>query len=149
MSILGRLLLVLAACGFSFTMDADAKPLYLCDDGQTVLLTDRKELGCPVYTPQGELITVPDGATWADVEWAAATQHPEAFQPRPERRVTSTVAKDLCHNPWPDLKLQPLGNVDTQTQSDLAGLRRWSRIGSLIRDLCERYMAQGISPRTK
>ncbi len=75
--------------------------------------------------------------------WEAATQHPEAFQPQPERRVTSTVAKDLCHNPWPDLKLQPHGNVDAQTQSDLAGLRRWSRIGSLISDPCERYMAQG------
>ena len=26
-------------------LDADAKPLYRCDDGRTVLLTDRAELG--------------------------------------------------------------------------------------------------------
>ena len=149
MDILRHFLFVLAVFGFTFTIAADAKPLFLCDDGKTVVLTDRAELGCPVYKAKGELITVPDGATWADVEWAAATQHPEAFQPQPERRVTSTVAKGLCHNPWPDLKLRPHGDVDAHTKSDLAKWRRWSRIGSLIRDPCERYMAQGVSPRTK
>ena len=83
MCILGRILFVLVVCGFSFTMDADAKPLFLCDDGTTVLLTDRAELGCPVYTPKGELITVPDGATWADVQWAVALKHAARSTPSP------------------------------------------------------------------
>ena len=46
--------------------------LYLCDHSTTVLLTDRAELGCPVYKAKGEPITVPDSATWADVGWAVA-----------------------------------------------------------------------------
>ncbi len=83
MCIMGRILLVLAVFGFTFTIDADAKPLCLCDDGKTVLLTDRAELGCPVYKPEGELITVPDGATWADVEWAVALKQPARSTPSP------------------------------------------------------------------
>ncbi len=83
MFIMGRILLVLAVFGFTFTIDADAKPLYLCDDGKTVLLKDRAELGCPVYQPKAGLITVPDGATWADVEWAVALKQAARSTPSP------------------------------------------------------------------
>ncbi len=63
MGILRHSLFMLAVCWFSFTLDAEAKTLYVCDDGRTVLLTDRAELGCQVYKPKAELFTVPDGGT--------------------------------------------------------------------------------------
>ncbi|MFQ5938198.1 MAG: hypothetical protein ACE5LB_17485, partial [Acidiferrobacterales bacterium] len=64
------LLVTLSVLLFAWT--AEAKTLYLCDDGETLLLTDDVSLGCPVYTPFADLIRVPDGATWNDVEWAVA-----------------------------------------------------------------------------
>ncbi len=91
MDILRHFLFVLTVCWFSFTLDAEAKTLYVCDDGRTVLLTDRAELGCPVYKPKGELITVPDGATWADVEWAVALKLAENA---PQRSTPSLRIRD-------------------------------------------------------
>ncbi len=118
---------MLAVCWLAFTLDAEAKTLYVCDDGRTVLFTDRAELGCPVYTPKAELIIVPDGATWADVKAAVAAVESEAFQPQAKSSKamrTEEAREDRCQ--W------------------------WSVIGSSLTDGCDGDVpssgwAQGLS----
>ncbi len=137
---MGRILLVLAVFGFTFTIDADAKPLYLCDDGKTVLLTDRAELGCPVYTPKGELITVPDGATWADVKWAVATKQADRL---PARRSADRT-QDVCRE-WIDLNLRTNGGY----QVDVEDAQRWVTLSRIVIDtnICEGYLGSEVFPR--
>ncbi len=143
MGIMGRLLLVLAVCGFSFTLDAEAKPLFLCDDGTTVLLTDRAELGCPVYKPKAELITVLDGATWADVEWAVATKQ-AARSPGTSRRSAKST-QDVCRE-WVDLNLRTNGGFDMETDENT---RRWLALSQIVTEtnLCEGYIGRKVFPR--
>ncbi len=84
-----RILSLFVVAYLPFAVAAEAQSLFLCDDGRTVLLTDQASRGCPVFIPQAELIVVPDGSTWADVEWAVASRRPEAFQPKGVRRPFS------------------------------------------------------------
>ncbi len=138
MFIMGRILLVLAVFGFTFTIDA--KPLYLCDDGKTVLLKDRAELGCPVYKPKGdELITVPDGATWADVEWAVALKQAVQSKPSPRMRVSR------CEE-WIDLILRSDGGLDLETAENT---RRWLVLSRIVTttNLCEEYFTREVYPK--
>ncbi len=139
MFIMGRILLVLAVFGFTFTIDADAKPLYLCDDGKTVLLKDRAELGCPVYQPKAGLITVPDGATWADVEWAVALKQAARSKPSPRMRVSR------CEE-WIDLILRSDGGLDMETAENT---RRWLVLSRIVTttNLCEEYFTREVYPK--
>lgn len=111
MGVITTILSLLLVSVVSFEAFVNAKPLFLCDDGQTVLLTDRESQGCPEYAPQTELITVPEGSTWADIEWAVAITSPEAYEPRPESTQTARVPlSDLCRE-WVDLNLRTRGGV--------------------------------------
>ena len=139
MGIMGRIFLVLVVCGFAFTMDAEAKPLFLCDDGATVLLTDRAELGCPVYQPKAELITVPDGATWADVQGAVALKQAARSTSTPHMRAS------LCEE-WIDLNLRTDGGLDMETAENT---RRWLALSRIVTttNLCEEYLTKQVYPR--
>ncbi len=143
MVIVRHIVFVLAVCWFSFTLDADAKPLVLCDDGKTVLLTDRAELGCPVYTPKGELITVPDGATWADVEWAAALKLAEVVPPgsKPSPAMRAGVCRE-----WGDLNLLTDNRLGMETDEDT---RRWLALSRIVTttNLCEEYLTKEVYPK--
>ncbi len=139
MGVLGRSLFLLTVCWFSFTIDADAKPLFLCDDGKTVLLTDRAELGCPVYKPKAELITVPDGAMWADVQWAVALKQAAQSKPSPRMRA------GLCEE-WVDLNLRTDGGLDMETAENT---RRWLALSRIVTssNLCEEYLTKQVYPK--
>ncbi len=139
MGVLGRSLFLLTVCWFSFTIDADAKPLFLCDDGKTVLLTDRAELGCPVYKPKAELFTVPDGATWTDVKWAVALKLAENEQ----RQVTAASRNRAqpCEE-WADLNLPTDGKLDEPTRR----LLELSRIVTPT-NLCEEHLPKEVYPK--
>ena len=139
MGVLGRSLFLLTVCWFSFTLDAEAKPLYVCDDGGTVLLTDRAELGCPAYKPKGELFIVPDGATWADVEWAVALKQAAQSKPSPRMRA------GLCQE-WIDLNLRTNGGLDMETTENT---RRWRALSRIVTptNLCEEYLTKEAYPK--
>jgi len=141
MGVLGRSLFLLTVCWFSFTIDADAKPLFLCDDGKTVLLTDRAELGCPVYKPKGELITVPDGATWADVEWAVALKLAENT---PQRSAPSPRMRAQPCNEWGDLNLPTDGELEMDEPT-----RRLLELSRIVTptNLCEEYLTKEVYPK--
>ncbi len=143
MGVLRHICFVLAVLGFTLAIDAEAKPLFLCDDGQTVLLTDRAELGCPGYKPKGELITVPDGATWADVEWAVALKLAEAVPPgsKPSPAMRAGVCRE-----WGDLNLGTEGGPDMETDEDT---RRWLALSRIVRttNLCEEYFTREVYPK--
>ncbi len=141
MVVLRHFLFVLAVCGFSFTLDADAKPLYLCDDGRTELLTDRAELGCPAYEPKGSLLTVPDGATWADVEWAVALKLAENA---PQRSTLSSRMRAQPCEEWGNLTLPTDGELELDEPT--RRLLELSRIVTPI-NLCEEYLTKEAYPK--
>ncbi len=141
MGILRHFLFVLTVCWFSFTLDAEAKTLYVCDDGRTVLLTDRAELGCPAYKPKGKLLIVPDGATWADVEWAVALKQAENA---PQRSTPSPRIRAQSCEEWRDLNLpRDAGLEMDETTRQLLEL---SRIVTPT-NLCEEYRDKQVYPR--
>ena len=134
----------------SVAMPEQAVTLYACDDGQTVLLTDNASLGCPVYEPQAQLITVRDGATWAEVEWAVATSNPEAFQPReqPTRIVQPEAARrDVCQQ-WIDLNRMTDGTLD---MGGTANTQTWLALSRIVTatNLCEEYMDRPVYPQIR
>ena len=143
MAIMRRILLLFVVCWFASPLAAEAKALYLCDDGTTVLLSDNGSLGCPAYAPQAELITVPDGATWADVQWAVATNNAEAFQPRTP--LPARVRTDVCAL-WQDLNLRTDGGLDMETAEQT---RRWLALSKIVTGtgLCEAYITKEVYPR--
>ncbi len=142
MVVLRHFLFVLAVCGFSFTLDAEAKTLYVSDDGSTVLLTDRAELGCPAYEPKGSLLTVPDGATWADVEWAVALKLAENEQQRsaPSPRLRAQP----CDDEWGDLSLPADGELELDEPT-----RRLLELSRIVTptNLCEEYLTKEAYPK--
>ncbi len=143
MSILRHFLFLLAVGWFSFTLDAEAKTLYVCDDGRTVLLTDRAELGCPAYKPKGELLIVPDGATWADVKWAVALEQAENAPQRstPSARLRAQPCDDT---EWGDLSLPTDGELELDEPT--RRLLELSRIVTPI-NLCEEYLTKEVDPK--
>ncbi len=140
MGILRHSLFVLVVCWFSFTLDAEAKTLYVCDDGRTVLLTDRAELGCPAYKPKGELFIVPDGATWADVEWAVALKLAENA---PHRAMPSPRIRTQPCEEWRNLSLPRDGELDMKMDEATRELLELSRIVTPT-NLCEEYLDKQV-----
>ena len=121
-------------------VEAQAKELYVCDEGDSVLLTDQKELGCPTYEPQGDLTTVPDGATWADVKWAVAVKLAE--RPSPAMQRAERVRTDPCAQ-WLDLELPPDSGLDQTTAENTRKWTAWSRIVP-VTDLCKEYLHKDL-----
>ncbi len=137
------LFFLVGLCHIAASAETEAKPLYLCDNGETLLLTDKASLGCPLYRPQAELIVVPDGATWADVEWAVATKQAESIPPTTRRSAEMT--KDLCRE-WVDLNLRTDGGLDMETDENT---RRWLALSRIVTEtnLCEEYIGKEVYPR--
>ena len=127
----------------SLATEAKAKPLYVCDDGTTVLLTDDTSRGCPAYEPQAELITVPKGATWDDVEWAVALKLAERPSPAVQRR--QQVLADPCAL-WLDLNLSTDGGLDMKTSENS---RKWLALSRIVTatNICEEYISRGVYPK--
>lgn len=127
----------------SLATEAHAKPLYLCDDGTTVLLTDDASRNCPVYEPRADLITVPAGSTWDDVEWAVAVKQAERPSPAAQRR--QKVLADACAL-WLDLNLETDGGVDMQTAENT---RKWLALSRIVTatNICDEYLTKEIYPR--
>lgn len=123
--------------------EVDAKPLYLCDDGATVLLTDDASRGCPVYEPRAELITVPAGSTWEDVEWAVAVKLAE--RPSPVSRRRQQVLDDVCAL-WLDLNLSTDGGLDMRTTEHT---RKWLALSRIVTatNVCEGSLRKDLFPR--
>jgi hypothetical protein len=126
----------------SCATDREDKVLYLCDDSKTLLLTHEASLGCPVYEPHSELITVPDGATWADVEWAVGLKLAE--RPSPAQQRAETVRTDPCA--WLDLSLQRHITVGVEAEKDV---KKWEDLSKIMPDttLCEKYRVKKETPR--
>ena len=143
MGVLGRSLFLLTVCWFSFAIDADANPLFLCDHGKTVLLTDRAELGCPVYQPKSELFIVPDGATWADVKWAVALEQAENA---PQRSTPLSRMRAQPCDEWGDLNLPTDGELGMEMDEPTRRLLELSRIVTPT-NLCEEYLTKEVYPK--
>lgn len=143
MAIIRLVLSVLLICLVSFATEVDARPLYVCDDGTTVLLTDDAARGCPAYEPRAELITVPEGATWADVEWAVALKMAEQPSPAVQRR--QKVLADACAL-WLDLALDTDGGLDMQTSENT---RKWLALSRIVTatNICDEYLTKEIYPK--
>lgn len=126
----------------SFATEADAKLPYVCDDGTTVLLTDDAWRGCSAYKPQAELIWVPEGSTWTDVEWAVALKLAE--WPSPVVPPRQKVLADACAL-WLDLNLSTDGGLDLHTSENA---RKWLALSRIVTatNVCEEYISKGISP---
>ena len=122
-----RILSLFVVAYLPFAVAAEAQSLFLCDDGRTVLLTDQASRGCPVFIPQAELIVVPDGSTWADVEWAVASRRPEAFQPKREPVLASY--EEACGQ-WRELNLRTTGGLLMRTPEETRRLLTLSKIVS-------------------
>lgn len=131
-----RILTLLAAFAAVLTVNAEAKPLYICDDGQTVLLTDNESLGCPVYRPQADLITVPSGSTLSDVEFAVAVH--EAEQAPAWRSVAGGQFANACEE-WMALNDRTQGGHLIQTTEDR---QRWVALSRIVTvtNMCEGYV---------
>lgn len=131
-----RILTVLTAFAALFVVNVEAKPLYLCDDGQTVLLTDNESLGCPVYQPQVDLITVPSGSTLSDVELAVALH--EAEQAPAWRSVAGSQFENACEE-WIALNDRTQGGHVIQTPQDR---QRWVALSRIVTvtNICEGYL---------
>ncbi len=123
--------------------EAQAKLLYVCDDGTTVLLTDDAARQCPAYEPQAELITVPAGSTWADVEWAVALKLAERPSPAAQRR--QRVLTDACAL-WLDLNLGTDGGLDMETSENS---RKWLALSRIVTatNICEEYLSRRMYPQ--
>ncbi len=108
-----------------------------------MLLTDRAKLGCPVYKPKADLITVPDGATWTDVEWAVALKQAQTLPPRSQRSPTRQAK--LCEE-WMDLNLRTDGGLNMETDENT---RRWLALSRIVttRNLCEEYLTEEVYPK--
>lgn len=130
----------------SCATNSEDKILYLCEDGQTLLLTGEASLGCPAYEPHAELITVPDGATWADVEWAVGLKLAERPSPAQQRAMqrAEKVRTDPCA--WPDLSLQQDITVGVEPEEDV---KKWEHLSKIKSDttLCEQYRNKRATPR--
>ncbi len=129
----------------SCATNREDKILFLCDDSETLLLTHEASLGCPVYEPHSELITVPDGATWADVEWAVGlklAERPSPAQQRAQQRAEK-VRTDPCA--WLDLSLQRHITVGVDAEEDV---KKWERLSRIVPDksLCEKYRVKKETP---
>ncbi len=122
-----RIQLLFVLCCVPFSVEAEAKNLFVCDDGSTVLLTDQASHGCPTFIPQAELFVVPDGATWADVEWAVASRRPEAFQPRSAPALVTF--EEACAQ-WRELTLRTSGGLLMRTPEETRRLLTLSKIVS-------------------
>lgn len=133
----------LLICVASYAMGADAKPLYVCDDGTTVLLTDDASRGCPAYEPRADLITVPAGATWADVEWAVAVKLAE--QPSSAGEWRQKVVAEACAL-WLDLNLSTDGGLDMHTSENTRKWRALSRIVTAT-NVCDEYLTKDMYPK--
>lgn len=133
----------LLICMVAFAMEVDAEPLFICDDGATVLLTDDAARRCPVYEPRAELITVPAGATWADVEWAVALKLAE--RPSPAVQGRQQAMGDACAL-WLDLNLRTDGGLDMRTSENTRKWRALSRIVTAT-NICDEYLTKEIYPR--
>ncbi len=121
-----RIQLLFVLCCVPFAVEAEAKSLFVCDDGTTVLLTDQASHECPAFIPQAELFVVPDGSTWADVEWAVASRRPEAFQPR--RAPVLASYEEACAQ-WRDLNLRTTGGLFFTTPEET---RRWLALSKIV-----------------
>lgn len=142
MRILIRFTVLLFALALPFS-SVEAKPLFLCDDGTTVLLTDQEGVNCPNFSSTaGELIYVPDGSTWRDVKWAVSTQRPEAIEPRPAGFSTQPV--DACMQ-WKDLNLRTDGGLNMESTEDT---QRWLALSRIVTatNLCSEYITRPIYP---
>jgi hypothetical protein len=122
---------------------AESKPMFLCDEGTSVLLTDREDVGCPAYVPEADLITVPDGATWADVEWAVALKVAE--RPSPGKQRADMARMDPCAL-WMDLNFRTEGGLDMKTSEQT---RRWLALSRIVTatNICEEYFQRSLYPR--
>ncbi len=131
-----RILAILTAFAAVLTVNAEAKPLYICDDGQTVLLTDNESLGCPVYQPQGDLITVPSGSTLSDVEFAVALR--EAERAPAWRSPAGSQFANACEE-WIALNDRTQGGHLIQTTQDR---QRWVALSRIVTvtNICEGYV---------
>ena len=144
MRVMFTLLFLLSVSLVSCATDREDKILFLCDRGETVLLTGDSSNGCPIYQPQSELITVPDGATWADVEWAVAKKRAE--RPSPAQVRSEKVRTDRCAQP--DLVLEWDITVGKDTPEDVKKWQRLSRIEPVANlNLCEEYRTKQVYPR--
>lgn len=144
MAIIRLVFTSLAICLLSsVVVAAHAKPLFLCDDGTTVLLTDDAARGCPVYEPRVELIRVPAGASWAEVEWAVAVKLAERPSPAAQRR--QRAVRDVCAL-WLDLNLDTGGGLDMRTSENT---RKWLAFSHIVTatNICEEYLTREVYPR--
>lgn len=143
MAMIRLLLSLLCVWCISLSTEAQAQALYVCDDGTTVLLTDDASRGCPAYKPQAELITVPAGSTWADVEWAVALKLAERPSPVAQRR--QRVLTDACAL-WLDLNLDTDGGLDMETAENT---RKWLALSRIVTatNICEEYLSKQLYPQ--
>ena len=147
MRVMFTLIFVFSVFLVSCATNREDKILSLCDDGKTLRLTGEASLGCPVYEPHSELPTVPDGATWADVEWAVGlklAERPSPAQQRAEQRAEK-IRTDPCAQ-WLDLSLQRHVTVGIETDEDV---KKWEYLSKIVPDtnLCEEYMSKQVTPR--
>ncbi len=143
MVIIRLVLSSLLICVAPYATGADAEPLHVCDDGTTVLLTDDASRGCPFYEPRADLITVPTGATWADVEWAVAVKMAE--QPSPAVQCRKEVLADACAL-WLDLNLNTNGGLDMRTSENA---RKWLALSRIVTatNICDEYLTKDVYPK--
>lgn len=147
MRVMCTLLFVFSVFLLSCATNREDKVLALCDDGETLRLTGDTSLGCPVYEPQSDLPTVPDGATWADVEWAVGLKLAE--QPSPAQQRAAQRAEKMRTDPcaqWLDLNLQRHVTVGIEKDEDV---KKWEYLSKIVPDtnLCEEYISKRTAPR--
>ncbi len=79
---------------------------------------------------------MPDGATWADVEWAVALKQAARSKPSPRMRA------GLCRQ-WIDLNLRSDAGLDMETDENT---RRWLALSHIVTttNLCEEYLTKQV-----
>lgn len=142
MGLVLRFLFPLLLASFLFPFHTAATQLFLCDDGQTVLLTDNKELRCPAFDPRAELSIVPDGSTWPEVKGAVISKlavNPSRWDPAARQR------SDVCRE-WVDLNLLTDGGLDMGSTDNT---RKWLALSRIVTatNLCGLYRNPGTFPR--
>ncbi len=129
-------------------MSEESTPLYLCDDGETALLTDRESRGCPPYRPAGGL-TVHDGPTTPDIEPTVEEFTP--YQPQPSRMSASEKAEQVCGKWYADLNL-PSGKEGPQKATYQSGIWlpswAWVQVSRwwLTANMCSLYIDAPVYP---